>query len=495
MTRGQATQNKQDRQKQDFFGKKHELTICVGMALFGVLPTLSHAQSFVTSDDITRPSSNSTMSHTPMPATVQTVAGAKVEAKTDDGLGFITNNDTQTANSVPTITQPRLAHLSHHAITSHSSQYSPEYRTQDNPQLDDNPYLNDKLTGSDKQGNTSDHSPNPTSFVTSDIHDSQGGQGKQNTTFISSENISQDHHANTQKSQSLAKLAQYYHAKPNTGGHVARCEGVWVQPKRESLSQTLGYRGHGDDNETFYAQADYGYYDNKDYAELAGNVIIEQNGQQIVADKLIYQPSTGQMRATGQVLFSDDRPPSTGGSKVSGAGIIGVADNLYYADDGRTATAHDVAFASTTMNAHGHAHTLNKVGDNQYHMQDVMFSTCPPTERKWHLDASSIDIDNDTGRGVAKNSTLRIGNVPVFYLPYFNFPIDDRRASGFLLPTAGFGSDSFEISTPYYLNLAPNYDATITPTVFSNKNPMLTANFATDTACRGRRVAWLLFAQ
>lgn len=487
MARGQATQSKQGRQKQDFFGKKHELTICVGMALFGVLPTLSHAQSFVTSDDITRPNANSMMSHTPTPATVQATTGAKIETNsTDDGLGFVAStNNTQTANSAPTITQPKPAHLSYHAVTSHDPQYSPEYSTRGNPHLDNNPYLDNKLTNN-KQGDKSNHNPKPTSFVTSDthgIHNSHNSQtisnskGNQSTTFISSDNISQDHHANTQKSQSLAKLAQYYHAKPSTSGHVARCEGVWVQPKRESLSQSLGYRDHGDDNDTFYAQADYGYYDNKDYAELAGNVIIEQNGQQIVADKLIYQPSTRQMRATGQVLFSDDRPPSTGGSKVSGAGIIGVADNLYYADDGRTATAHDVAFASTTMNAHGHAHTLNKVGDNQYHMQDVMFSTCPPTERKWHLDASSIDIDNDTGRGVAKNSTLRIGNVPVFYLPYFNFPIDDRRASGFLLPTAGFGSDSFEISTPYYLNLAPNYDATITPTVFSSKNPMLTGEF------------------
>ncbi|WP_204322087.1 hypothetical protein, partial [Streptococcus pneumoniae] len=50
--------------------------------------------------------------------------------------------------------------------------------------------------------------------------------------------------------------------------------------------------------------------------------------------------------------------------------------------------------------------------------------------------------------------------------------------SGFLLPSMGFGaSDSFEISTPYYLNLAPNYDATITPTVFTNRNPMLTGEF------------------
>lgn len=413
MTRGQVTKNKQNgQQKQDFFGKKHELTICVGIALFGVLPTLSHAQNFITSDKITHPIPNNMMGHAPTPATI-TQETTKVEPNsTDNDLTTFATNTAQITSSSPDIIPPKPIHPS--------------------PSMD--------------------------------------------TTLINNESIGQDHHANTQKSQSFAKLTQYYHPKPNMGGHVARCDGVWVLPKRQNLSQNLGYQG-GDDNNTFYAQADYAYHDNKDHAELVGNVIIEQDGQQITANKLTYQPSTGQMHATGQVLFSNDRLSDADASKVSGAGIIGVAHDLHHLNDGKTVIAHDVAFASTAINAHGHAHTLNKIGDNQYHMQEVMFSTCPPNERKWHLDAKSINIDNNTGRGVAKNTTLKIGNVPIFYLPYFNFPIDNRRASGFLLPTAGVGSNSFEINTPYYLNLAPNYDATITPTVFNNKNPMLTGEF------------------
>ncbi|VEG13436.1 LPS-assembly protein LptD [Moraxella cuniculi] len=270
------------------------------------------------------------------------------------------------------------------------------------------------------------------------------------------------------RSRSLAKLAENYHTKPN---EQARCQGVWLQPTTQATQ-----RFDGDGNplaaDGIFAQADYGYYDAARYAELSGNVIVEQNGQRVSADKVELDTITGRAVASGQVLFSD------AGATPSKTGLIGVAENLEYSTDGKTGTAKDVAFASTAINAHGYAGQMDKLSDNKYRLQEVMFSTCPPTERKWYLDADSIDIDNNTGRAIAKNTTLRIKDVPVLYLPYFNFPIDSRRASGFLLPNIGFGAtNSFEISTPYYFNLAPNYDATLTPTIFSNRNPMLTGEF------------------
>lgn len=265
------------------------------------------------------------------------------------------------------------------------------------------------------------------------------------------------------QSRSLAKLSEHYHAKPS---ETARCQGVWVQPARSTVGAS-----HGE----IFAAADYGYWDADEYAELSGNVVVEQDGRQVLADKLTFNPKTGEGLAHGQVQFSDGDAGDA--DKGIGAGIIGVADELAYSTDGSSAHARDVAFASTTINAHGYAGSLEKLSNSQYQMNEVMFSTCPPTERKWHLDAAKIDIDSDTGRAIARNATLRIKDVPVLYLPYFNFPIDNRRASGFLLPTAGFSTGSLEVSAPYYLNLAPNYDATITPTIFSNKNPMLTGEF------------------
>ncbi|MDO4451161.1 MAG: LPS assembly protein LptD [Moraxella sp.] len=385
--------------------KKHELAVCVGVALCGVMPTLTHAQGFVTSDDITVHADH-VISYNPNHKNTQTITPTT----------FVTSNT---------------------------------------PSVFDTP--NKTLITSDVISDTAGKNRAiPTDVITSTP-----------TIKINNDNYLTTSDHTTTKHQSLTKLAKYY--QPKTTHQVARCEGEWVSPNHVSLDT------HGNRMGTFFAQADYGYYDNADYAELSGNAIIEQNGQQISADKLIYQPSTGAITAQGQVLFSDGTTPHN--TKSIGTGMIGMADSLHYADNGNTAIAHDVAFASTTMNAHGYAQTLRKVDDDRYRMQEVTFSTCPPNERKWHIDADSIDINNDTGRGIAKNSTLKIGNTPVFYLPYFNFPIDGRRSSGFLLPNVGLNSDSLEVSTPYYLNLAPNYDVTITPTIFSDKNPMLTGEF------------------
>lgn len=278
--------------------------------------------------------------------------------------------------------------------------------------------------------------------------------------------------ADAGQNDSLKKLAQYYHSDQDS---TARCHGAWVQPQSKLTSTDNANTVSPVDTSdgTVFAQADLGYWDNEDYAELSGDVIVEQSGRQVRAEKVTFKPSTGEITADGQVMFADSPYASTTSATT---GIIGVADKLNYTDKD-TAIATDVAFASTTMNAHGHAKQMTKHNDSHYEMQDVMFSTCPPNERKWHLDADSIDIDTDTGRGIAKNTTFNIGNTPVFYLPYFNFPIDDRRSTGFLLPSAGFSSDRIEVSTPYYVNLAPNYDLTLTPTIYSNTSPMLTGEF------------------
>lgn len=291
----------------------------------------------------------------------------------------------------------------------------------------------------------------------------------------------------TSPQTSLDKLATFYHAKPSQTNQP-QCQGVWVHPSehQDSLVNTFSKNGHDTSMAgAFYAQADYGYYNNDDYAELSGDVILEQNGQQVRADKVTFNPKTGESSAQGQVLFADMKPASS----ARGVGMIGVANKLNYNSHDQSATATDVAFASTAINAHGSARQMQKVDENRYQLEQVMFTTCPPTQRKWHLDAQSIEINSQTGRGIAKNSTLKIANKTVLYLPYFNFPIDERRSTGFLLPSIGFNSISgVEVTTPYYVNIAPNFDATISPTLFTNRNPMISGEFRYLTAKLGSGV-------
>jgi LPS-assembly protein len=96
-------------------------------------------------------------------------------------------------------------------------------------------------------------------------------------------------------------------------------------------------------------------------------------------------------------------------------------------------------------------------------LDSVTYSTCEPEQETWQFRAQHIDLDTETGVGKARNARLELGGVPVFYLPYVTFPIDERRRSGFLYPGVGSGnSNGLDIRLPYYLNLAPNYDATLT---------------------------------
>ncbi|OBX62304.1 LPS biosynthesis protein [Moraxella osloensis] len=269
----------------------------------------------------------------------------------------------------------------------------------------------------------------------------------------------------------------------------AMCHGNWVYPTSTIYQQqALAAAATDQPNSSFpiYASADYGYYDNENYAELSGDVQINQGRQQISADKVVVNVQDGIAAAQGNVLLVDaaqSLQSTDGNPRVSlkdspKGGLITVADELAYQTDSSKATAKDVAFASVPLQAYGYAKRLNKVDESRVEIDDVMFTTCAPDNPTWQINAKNIDINTDTGRGEAYNATLKVKNTPVLYLPYFNFPIDDRRTSGFLLPRGGFSTEgSFNVQLPYYFNLAPNYDATVTPTIFTDRNPMLTGEF------------------
>jgi LPS-assembly protein len=103
-----------------------------------------------------------------------------------------------------------------------------------------------------------------------------------------------------------------------------------------------------------------------------------------------------------------------------------------------------------------------------------VFTRCEPGDNTWALAGDTIELDRPKGRGVARNVTLRVKDVPVLYLPWISFPINDQRATGFLAPVIGSTRDGgLDLATPYYLNLAPNYDATLTPRIQTERGVML----------------------
>lgn len=111
-------------------------------------------------------------------------------------------------------------------------------------------------------------------------------------------------------------------------------------------------------------------------------------------------------------------------------------------------------------------------------LEEVTYTTCDPDRLAWQFRAERIDLDTAAGVGYARNARVELGGLPVFYFPYVSFPIDERRRSGFLYPGVGSGnSNGLDIRVPYYLNLAPNYDATLNLRSLGRRGLMLGGEF------------------
>lgn len=99
---------------------------------------------------------------------------------------------------------------------------------------------------------------------------------------------------------------------------------------------------------------------------------------------------------------------------------------------------------------------------NEMTIDDVTYTGCPCPEPAWWITASEVNLNNEENEGVAWGSVLFFKGVPILATPYLNFPLRKERKSGFLAPTFGISSQSgYDMILPYYINIAPNYDATI----------------------------------
>ncbi len=225
---------------------------------------------------------------------------------------------------------------------------------------------------------------------------------------------------------------------------------------------------------------------------LQGNVTISQIGEQIKSNRaLLYRdPVTGKLSAIDLVGDVHLREPNTLViAKVAHVDLITKMKslkNILYrtgiSTEIKTVTLDNQTLQEshpvTELSAWGQANELTQAEPKIYELQQVSYSTCPPDSNVWEVRASSIVLNKNTGRGVAKHARLYIKRIPVFYTPYLNFPIDKRRETGFLPPSfTTTGQSGAAASVPFYWNLAPNYDTTITPTYYAKRNWQLTNLF------------------
>ena len=120
-----------------------------------------------------------------------------------------------------------------------------------------------------------------------------------------------------------------------------------------------------------------------------------------------------------------------------------------------------------------------KLEKNRYIiLKNGSFTSCPVDDSTWNIKGTTVIHDNEEQLLEVWNAIFSIGKVPVLYSPYLQLPTGNKRRSGLLMPTFNYDStDGIDFALPFYWNIAPNYDATLTPRVFQHRGVQLQTEF------------------
>lgn len=198
---------------------------------------------------------------------------------------------------------------------------------------------------------------------------------------------------------------------------------------------------------------------------LKGDAEIRRGGTVVRGDTITYTQATDTVNVEGQARVFRD------GASFSGP-------RLDFRVEAQTGTMPDASFTYAPRRGRGQASLIEFLGEQRARMQDAQFTTCGPGDNAWWVQANSIEFDGIDETATASTATLFFKGLPILYSPILSFPTSDRRKSGFLTPSLGLSSTlGTDIRTPYYLNLAPNYDYTITPRIMSKRGVLAENEF------------------
>ena len=219
---------------------------------------------------------------------------------------------------------------------------------------------------------------------------------------------------------------------------------------------------------SFYADT-VRYLEDEGRMEMVGHVTVHQDERDAKADAVTYDSVTGRITVKGAVDFEDPR--------------LSVHSDTGQYDQVGAASFGNANFQLLDRNGRGTAGTIDVSPAGRLDLEAVHYTTCPAGNEDWLLKAKSIRLDTVAQAGVARDVTMDFKGVPIFYTPYLSFPLGDARKSGFLFPALGHtGDNGFQVGAPYYFNLAPNYDLTLTPEEMTSRGVQLGGEFRYLTA-------------
>ena len=205
------------------------------------------------------------------------------------------------------------------------------------------------------------------------------------------------------------------------------------------------------------AEADEGSYQIGVGASLRGDVRLKQG------DRTLRSPTAEIDLRSGQAAFSDTL-------LVSEPGFILEGQSAKTNINTRETVLQGVELLLNPAQFRGVAGDVALDTQQNLEVSSAVLTRCPPGNESWRISAGHLRIDQGAKSAAVRQAVLRVGRVPIFYAPYLRFPINSERQSGWLFPALAYSAeDGTDFALPYYFNLAPNYDLTVTPRLVSER--------------------------
>jgi len=199
---------------------------------------------------------------------------------------------------------------------------------------------------------------------------------------------------------------------------------------------------------------------NREMLDLSGNVKFSNDVAKVSTEAAQYKISSQQLTTDREIRFETDY-------------FVTVGDKANLTIGNRGGTIENARFWLPRSHMRGSADTLTLIDQSRTRLDNTFFTSCLEGNTDWELRASELIIDTSKNEGVAKHARLTLMSVPIFYFPYLSFALEGRK-TGLLTPDYGvFKTTGSYFTLPYYINIAPNRDATVTPYFYEDRGIMV----------------------
>lgn len=198
---------------------------------------------------------------------------------------------------------------------------------------------------------------------------------------------------------------------------------------------------------------------------LSGEAELRRASTVLKGQQIVYTQETGEVKISGD-------------AQVTRAGMQLNAPEATYQLDNSVGEATNVSYQYKPRGLRGSARCMRFASADVTELKDVLLTSCEGDNPAWWVEMNELTLDEYDQSGTGTGAVLKLGGMPVFGSPWFTFPLSEERKSGFLSPVVGMSSArGLDIAIPYYFNIAPNYDYTLTPQIITKRGVMLGNEF------------------